>query len=381
MAPLRYPDMALDHLQPLAHILTNRRRIRFSNPFTTKNAVLLTLILGTVLALTATIDNLKYIAPSSEYWVQLLFALLHNMLLSGLVFGFCFVVYARCIRETLPTENATRYIIVSTVGSLLLAFVFSVVSRWLRKAVFNDLGITDIIDVTTINDGLMAAGALLITSLIFTLTRHQMMVLANEQLQSERLLTRCEALEQQVNPHFLFNSLNTLGGLIGVDDSSAQHYLQQLASTYRYVMQQHQHHTVAFADEMAFVDTYCDMMQIRYGKNLVVVRCIDPAALQCQVPPISVQLLVENAIKHNVISDRHPLTITIETDGDLLRVSNPLQPKLDEQESSTSSHIGLDNLNQRYKMLFQKEIHIQQTPTTFTVELPLIIKYELRANN
>ncbi len=371
MAPLRYPDMAFDHLQPLAHILDNRHRIRFSNPFNTKNAVLMTLILGTVLALTATIDNLKYLAPSSDYWAQMLFALLHNMLLSGLVFGFCFVVYARCVRNTLPTENAARYIVVSTLGSLLLAFLYSVVSRWVRKALFSDLGITDIIDVTTINDGLLAAGALLITSLIFTLTRHQMMVLANEQLQSEQLLTRCEALEQQVNPHFLFNSLNTLGGLIGVDDASAQHYLQQLASTYRYIMQQRHHHTVAFADEMAFVDTYCDMMQIRYGKNLVISRCIDPAVLQCRVPPISVQLLVENAIKHNVISDRHPLTITIESDGDLLRVSNPLQPKQDEHEDVANSHIGLDNLNQRYKMLFQKEIRIQQTETTFTVELPL----------
>ncbi len=368
----RYNDMALDHLQPLARILANRRKIRFSSPFTFKNAILLTLILGAVLAFTVTIDDLKYVATTNQYWVQLLFALMHNMLLSGLAFGFCFVVYGRCIREIGPTENAARYIVVSVVGSLLGSFLYSIVSRWVCRAVFNDLGIVDIIDISSINDYLLAAGALLIASLIFTLTRHQMVVLANEQLQSERLITHCEALEQQTNPHFLFNSLNTLGGLIGVDDDAAQHYLQQLASIYRYVMQQHQHHAVTFADELAFVDTYCDMMQIRYGKNLIISRSIDPTVLQFQVPPISVQLLVENAIKHNVISDRHPLTITIETDGDILRVSNPLQPKQDEQEGPASTHVGLDNLNQRYKLLFQQEIQIKQSPTTFIVELPLI---------
>lgn len=372
MAPIRYTDMALDHLPPLARIRANRRKIRFSNPFTFKNAAMLTLILGTVLAFTVTIDNLKYVPPTSQYWVQLLLALTHNMILSGLVFWFCFVVYGRCIRELGPTENATRYIVVSVVGSMLVAFLYSIASRWVCKAAFNVLGVVGVIGIGSINDGLLAAGALLIASLIFTLTRHQMTVLANEQLQSERLITHCEALEQQTNPHFLFNSLNTLGGLIGVDDNAAQHYLQQLAYIYRYVMQQHQHHAVTFADEMAFVDTYCDMMQIRYGQNLNIVRRIDPAVLQFQVPPISVQLLVENAIKHNVISDRHPLTITIEAEGSTLRVSNPRQPKQDEPESNASNHVGLENLNQRYKLLFQQEIQIKQTPDSFIVELPLI---------
>jgi LytS/YehU family sensor histidine kinase len=259
------------------------------------------------------------------------------------------------------------------VVSLLIAFAFSVFSHWFRRSVFHDMDIIGIIDIATLADALLSAGAVLIATLIFVLCRRQKMVLANEQLQSERLIARCEALEKQVNPHFLFNSLNTLGGLIGVDDDSAQHYLQQLASTYRYIMQQHVNHTVPFADELAFVDTYCDMMQIRYGGNLRIIRRIDPALLQHRVPPISVQLLVENAIKHNVVSDRHPLTITIETiGGSTLRVSNTLQLKQDEQDGAGSLHVGLDNLNQRYKLLFHQEINIQQTETDFVVELPLI---------
>ena len=373
MAPLRYPNMTFEHLQPLAHIIDNRQKILFSNPFTTKVTVLLTFIHAAVVSLLLTIANLKWGGIAGDYWPQQLFLLVHNLILSGLVFGICFRVYGRCLKSVDPAQSAARYIVYSSVVSLLIAFAFSVFSHWFRRSVFHDLDIIGIIDIATLADALLSAVAVLIATLIFVLCRRQKMVLANEQLQSERLIARCEALEKQVNPHFLFNSLNTLGGLIGVDDDSAQHYLQQLASTYRYIMQQHVNHTVPFADELAFVDTYCDMMQIRYGGNLRIIRRIDPALLQHRVPPISVQLLVENAIKHNVVSDRHPLTITIETiGGSTLRVSNTLQLKQDEQDGAGSLHVGLDNLNQRYKLLFHQEINIQQTETDFVVELPLI---------
>ena len=373
MPPQRYPNMTFEHLQPPRHIIDSSQKILFGNPFSTKVALLLTLIHAAVITLMLAIANLKWGPAAANYWAQQLLLLGHNLILSGLVFGLSFRVYGRCLKLVDPARSAARYIAYASVGSLLLMLAFSMLTHWLRRTVFNDLDTLGVIDIATLADALLTAGAVLIATLIFTLSRRQKMLLANQQLQTERLLARCEALEKQVNPHFLFNSLNTLGGLIGIDDDSAQHYLQQLASTYRYIMQQHDTHTVTLADELAFVDTYCQMMQTRHGGNLRIVRRIDPALLQRLVPPISVQLLVENAIKHNVVSHRHPLTITIETPGpDRLRVSNPLQPKQDPPEGSASPHIGLDNLNQRYKLLFHKEISIQQTPTAFAVELPLI---------
>lgn len=347
-------------------------RLRISNPFTVKIGGLLAIMLGILIAGTVTIDNLKWIAADGDYWVQLVIALFHNILLAGLLFAFCFVVYGRCVKRIAPSASALGYALTAAVGSLTISFVVTILSRLLRQMVFSDFGIVDVFAVTMINDMLVAVAVILISTLLSTLTRRQQAVLENEKLQSEQLITRYETLEQQVNPHFLFNSLNTLGGLIGVDDDKASRYLQQLASAYRYVMQQHEDHMVTLGEEMEFVDTFFDMMQTRYGDNLKMDCCIGSEWLSYRVPPISVQLLIENAIKHNVVSSRHPLTISLAVgQPGVLRVSNPLQPKQAQSETE-SSHVGLENLSQRYQMLFHTDIVVSQSDKEFVVELPLI---------
>lgn len=194
------------------------------------------------------------------------------------------------------------------------------------------------------------------------------MEIENEHLRAENLLIRYQSLENQVNPHFLFNSLNTLDGLIGLEDEKAHQYLHQLAVSYRYIMRQAKH--VTLREELEFAQSYIDMMGIRYGDNLKGVQQIAPQCLDKLVVPISLQLLIENAIKHNVISNHHPLTIHLATSGDnALVVSNSLQPKNDQVQSEG---IGLDNLNQRYMLLFEREITIRQTASEFAVEIPLI---------
>lgn len=138
------------------------------------------------------------------------------------------------------------------------------------------------------------------------------------------------------------------------------------------MMQQHEDHMVTLGEEMEFVDTFFDMMQTRYGDNLKMDCCIGSEWLSYRVPPISVQLLIENAIKHNVVSSRHPLTISLAVgQPGVLRVSNPLQPKQAQSETE-SSHVGLENLSQRYQMLFQTDIVVSQSDKEFVVELPLI---------
>lgn len=347
-------------------------KLRITNPFTVKIGVLVTIMLGILISGTVTIDNLKWIDADGSYWVQLVITLLHNILLAGLLVAFCFVLYGRCVKRLSPSASALGYASVAAAGSLAIAFVFTLISRLLRQMVFSDLGIVDVFAVTMINDMLMAVSVMLISSLLSTLTRRQQAVLENEKLQSEQMITRYETLEQQVNPHFLFNSLNTLGGLIGVDDDKASRYLQQLAAAYRYVMQQHENHTVTLAEEMAFVDTFFSMMQTRYGDNLKMDCRIGAEWLSYKVPPISVQLLIENAIKHNVVSARHPLTISLSVSNDGgLRVANPLQPKQAQAETG-SSHVGLANLSQRYQMLFHTDIVVSQSANEFVVELPLM---------
>ena len=205
------------------------------------------------------------------------------------------------------------------------------------------------------------------TLAISALTHSQQMLLENQRLVAENIRNRHEALKNQLNPHFLFNSLNTLDGLIGFDDEKAHDYLQNLSSMFRYTIQNKEITTLK--NEIHFVESYAYLMKIRYGDNLNIQYAVDEKYNLYHIMPISLQLLMENAIKHNVINDRYPLTIHIETtEKDTIKVSNAIQPKIN---TETGEGIGLANLVERYHLFFGMDVLITQNGI-FTVEIPLI---------
>jgi LytS/YehU family sensor histidine kinase len=174
-------------------------------------------------------------------------------------------------------------------------------------------------------------------------------------------------LKNQVDPHFLFNSLNTLDGLIGMDDDRAHEYVQNLSQVFRYAIGNKE--IARLDEELNFTESYALLMKIRYGENIQIQYNIEEKYRLWYIMPISLQLLVENAIKHNVISSKHPLVITIETTpNDSIRVLNAIQLK---KEAEPGEGIGLANLTERYELLFQKEVSITITDI-FSVEIPLI---------
>lgn len=258
--------------------------------------------------------------------------------------------------------------VVGIASSIIVAVLFSAIAGWIHRILYDNIRLSDPDSINLTRDIIVAAFAVLISIVLYSITRRQQVTLEKEKLQTENLMVRYEALEKQIDPHFLFNSLNTLSGLIGNDDNKAQQYLHQLASSYRYIMQAKR--LVTLEDELNFVDSYSQMMQIRYGENLKIERKVDSRYLHYQLIPISLQHLMENALKHNTISGRYPLTITLETtkNGNF-RVSNPIRPK---QEDVGNSGLGLANLRKRYQMLGQKDIIISNTDSTFSVEIPLI---------
>lgn len=199
--------------------------------------------------------------------------------------------------------------------------------------------------------------------------RKQSMEVENQQLRAESLLNQFEALKHQLNPHMLFNSLNTLGSLIREAPDKAQDYLRELSRVLRYMLQGNESQSVTLAEEMKFVQAYIFLLQMRYEKNLIFDIRIDEEALSRQLPPMAVQMLLENAVKHNEISSRKPLLIRVVGDEHRIRVENPLQPKLTE---STGTRIGLANLTKRYRLLYKEEIQIQEEDHHFVVTLPLI---------
>lgn len=195
-----------------------------------------------------------------------------------------------------------------------------------------------------------------------------------EMLKKENLQSQLESLKQQVNPHFLFNSLNTLSSLIRKDVDRAEAFLDELSKVYRYLLRTNEGELTDLATELQFIQSFFHLMKTRYGNALQMELHINEEAKSRLLPPLTLQLLVENAIKHNRVDKLHPLLIRIETDqqGRLL-VKNNLQKKM---VSLPSNKIGLGNISAKYKLLGQPGIGITETETDFIVTIPLLKTYE-----
>ena len=206
--------------------------------------------------------------------------------------------------------------------------------------------------------------ACLVTSsccIIYLVRRQQLVLIENEQLQAENIRNQYEVLKNQLNPHMLFNSLNTLRSLVRENQDKAQDYIQELSRVLRYTLQSNESQSVSLREEMEFASAYIFLLKMRFeiGKSFEDYR----------LPPMAVQVLIENAVKHNEISDRKPLTIHISTDSEgYLSVSNDIQPKW---TATPGTGIGLANLAKRYRLLFKQDIQITEDKE-FSVCIPLI---------
>lgn len=191
-----------------------------------------------------------------------------------------------------------------------------------------------------------------------------------EQFKRESLAFQYESLKNQVNPHFLFNSLNVLSSLVTKDPEGSVQFIRQLSEVYRYVLEQKDREVVELGTEMRFVESYVYLQKIRYADNLRIELAPDLSDhYSRQVIPISVQMLVENAIKHNVVSGDEPLTVRIGVEGDHLVIRNNLQVRTTVPESG---NIGLKNIKSRYEYLTERDFLIVNDGKEFVVRIPLI---------
>jgi len=188
-----------------------------------------------------------------------------------------------------------------------------------------------------------------------------------EKLKREQLALQYETLKSQVNPHFLFNNLNSLTSLISSNPDKAIDFVKKLSEVYRYVLDQKDHELVALETELKFLESYIFLQKIRFETNLNVQIDVNPGKFK--VIPLSVQMLVENAIKHNEISDKNPLSIRIfSTEDDYLVVENRLQKKA----GSEGSGSGIQNIKDRYEFFTSKKVIISENTEKFIVSIPLL---------
>lgn len=200
--------------------------------------------------------------------------------------------------------------------------------------------------------------------------RWKLSLLEAEYLKGESLRSKFDALKNQVNPHFLFNSLNTLTAIIPEDPDLAVEFVQKLANVYRYVLQSKDLETVTLKQELECIDAYLFLLKMRFAENLQVNVNIAPSWYEFSLAPLSLQMLIENAIKHNIASASKPLKIEIYIDeAERLIVANSIQRK---QPLEGSRQAGLQNIVKRYLYLSKSNVEIFDTENDFIVKLPLL---------
>ena len=191
---------------------------------------------------------------------------------------------------------------------------------------------------------------------------------SREKAERERDKFRLQALENQLSPHFVFNNFSILADLIEVDPKRALAYLMNLSKVYRYTLSHLDHETVTLQEELAFLDRYLALLKQRFGEGIQVRIADEVAKTQGKLPPAALQMLIENAIKHNEHTQTRPLIIDVTADGQHVSVSNKKQPITNAESTSVGQH----NIVERYHLLTSQKVTISNTQDEYCVTIPLI---------
>jgi sensor histidine kinase YesM len=299
----------------------------------------------------------------SEVGAELLITLVLAFLMFSLNF---FILKPVATHRKLHILNIVLAIFLTVIAVYVLNHLFFSV----KNSIVPELrprGHRDEFDYTNFFVSALVVGCILIIRLIY---QKQSINLENEKLRREALQSQFESLKSQLSPHFLFNSLTALKTLIREAPETAQTYVNNMSKALRYTLQSNEKQLVTLKEEMAFMDSYIYLIKLRFDANLSVRTDIKDEYSSYRLPPLTIQTLVENAIKHNVISKEKPLIINIvATDSEKLSILNNIQEKITEEEGSG---IGLANLAKQYQLLIGREISISVQNNKFRVEVPLI---------
>ncbi len=296
--------------------------------------------------------------------------------LGAIVITFLFVEIAfrmnRALDKRVPWGNRPlRRSAIQTLIHLFLAFLLVTGVRILSLVLLDNSAVILLSDEITIL-AVTAFIVLMLNILDFSamlLDQWRISLAEAEKYRKESAEFEYEMLRAQVNPHFLFNSLNTLSSLVYEDRDKAAEFIRKLSDVYRYVLDNRGKDLIELSREVEFTGSYVYLLKLRFGEKLRVRMEIKDELLKKMIAPLTLQLLIENAVKHNIVSAKKPLEIIIEISGDYLRVENRLQKK---QQQGKTTGMGLQNIENRYLMLTDKEVKVEEDGETFKVEIPLI---------
>ena len=266
--------------------------------------------------------------------------------------------------------------LLTLVSCFTVGIVISIISIVFTNLLWYNLTSSEPVSLVTLFDKVfyIMISELLITIIITLIhylanffTEWKKLLIQEEQFKRQALSLQFDALKNQVNPHFLFNSLNVLTSLVETDPPLAVRFIKQLSDVYRYVLEHKDKELIELETELQFVNAFVYLQKIRFDSNLVVDISLN--GTKGRIIPLSLQMLVENAIKHNVISTEKPLNIAISSENGYLVVTNNLQKKKVIQDTGS---IGLNNIRERYAFFSKLAVVVEETDEMFKVKLPLI---------
>lgn len=350
------------------HLIFSNRQIFFSS--VGLSIIINLMFLVSVIYMSVRLKHPVY-AEFGVAFVRIILQFICNTLLGYILFKIQFHI----VKKNLSRTKGSVLIILWTLLTCgVLSPILSQIQWFLFGYLSYELGYDKFMAFNLMKDMILSILTLFVIVLHFTNYQREHTLLLNQKLTEENMRARYEALKNQLDPHFLFNSLNTLNGLIGMDDEKAHDYVDNLSSIFRYTL--HSKTICKLSEELEFVDSYVNLLKIRYGENLAIHYDIAEKYCIWNIMPVSIQLLVENVIKHNIISNRKPLSIQIyTTNNDSVVVENRINRKLEE---GTSGGLGLSNLSDRYLILFKKTITIKQNDGVFSVTIPLLNEQKQR---
>lgn len=329
--------------------------------------------IGVILTLIIVVVNLLF-----TDWDRI--TLFGEMQFAGITFLYSFVLtfvnayYNQYISTIYSWEKSTqKRLWYGALGSILLTIIAFALLRWFIQVVIFGTDFSKFLA----NESPMHYVMILVITLIISLFLHAFYfykALQDTKVKEQKIIAgsasaKFDALKNQLDPHFLFNSLNVLTSLIEEDPDQAQKFTTSLSKVYRYVLEQKSKNLISVDEELKFARTYVRLLKMRFEDSIIFEipeKALNPEA---KIVPLSLQLLLENAVKHNIVTSAKPLHIKIYEEGNYLYVSNNLQEK---QVVKKSSGVGLQNIRQRYAILTKEEMQIFKNDKEFKVRLPML---------
>ena len=272
-------------------------------------------------------------------------------------------------------NDTLKRIVLGILGSTIITLIGLFILRALTAIVYTDKNFVEFITNEKFRYyqfGLwITLTIVIIFHFIYFYNKYQQNKIKEQKVIAGTASAKFDALKNQLDPHFLFNSLNVLTSLIEENPDSAQKFTTSLSKVYRYVLEQKNKELVTVDEELQFAKTYMSLLKMRFEDSIVFTMPEKALNPESKVIPLALQLLLENAVKHNMVTTKKPLHINIYEDQDSLVVENNLQPK---QIVKKSSGVGLSNIMQRYDLLTNKKVYINKEATRFAVAIPMLTK-------